>query len=351
MKAYRLLEWKSEPQLVDVPEPDPGPGEVLVKIGGAGACHSDIHLMDEFEAGAVPWNPPFTLGHENAGWVHAVGDGVTDVEPGQPVAVYGPWGCGVCARCRPGMETYCENPEEAPVPGGGGGLGLDGGMAEYMLIPDARHLVPLPDGLEPAQAAPLTDAALTPYHAIKLSLPKLMPKATAVAIGVGGLGHMGVQILRAMTSAQIIAVDLKPEALKLAEEHGADLTLLSGEDTADEIRKATPNGRGADVVFDFVGSDSTLALAAAAARQMGDISIVGIGGGTLPVSFFSVPYEVSIQTTYWGSRPELAEVLSLGARGMIGSEITTYSLDDAPQAYQDLKDGKIEGRAVVVPNQ
>lgn len=351
MKAYRLLEWKSEPQLVDVPQPEPGPGEVVVKIGGAGACHSDIHLMDEFEAGAVPWNPPFTLGHENAGWVHAIGDGVTTVEVGQPVAVYGPWGCGVCDRCRIGMETYCENVEAAPVPGGGGGLGLDGGMAEYMLVPAARHVLPLPDGLEPAQAAPLTDAALTPYHAVKRSLPKLMPESTAVAIGVGGLGHMGVQILRAMTSARIIAVDLRPEALKLAEEHGADLTFVSGENTAEEIRAATPNGRGADVVLDFVGADSTLALGAAVARQMGDLTIVGIGGGTLPVSFFSVPYEVSIQTTYWGSRPELAEVLSMGARGMIGSEISTYSLDNAAQAYQDLKDGKIQGRAVVIPNQ
>jgi len=350
MKAYRLLEWKSEPQLVDVPEPDPGPGQVVVKIGGAGACHSDIHLMDEFEEGAVPWNPPFTLGHENAGWVHAVGDGVTNVEVGQAVAVYGPWGCGVCARCRQGMETYCENLEAAPVPGGGGGLGLDGGMAEFMLVHDSRQVLPLPDGLEPAAAAPLTDAALTPYHAVKRSVPKLIPGSTAVAIGVGGLGHMGVQILKAMSAARIIAVDLRPEALELAEEHGADLTFISGENTAEEVRKATPSGRGADVVLDFVGADATLAMGAAMARQMGDLTIVGIGGGSLPVSFFSVPYEVSIQTTYWGSRPELAEVLDLGARGLIGSEISTYSLDDASQAYQDLKDGKIAGRAVVVPN-
>lgn len=351
MKAYRLLEWKSEPQLVDVPEPDPAPGQVVVKIGGAGACHSDIHLMDEFEEGAVPWNPPFTLGHENAGWVHAVGNGVTNVEVGQAVAVYGPWGCGVCARCRQGMEPYCENLEAAPVPGGGGGLGLDGGMAEFMLVHDSRQVLPLPDGLDPAAAAPLTDAALTPYHAVKRSIAKLMPGSTAVAIGVGGLGHMGVQILKAMTAAHIIAVDLKPEALKLAEEHGADLTFISGENTAEEVRKATPNGRGADVILDFVGADATLAMGAAMARQMGDLTIVGIGGGSLPVSFFSVPYEVSIQTTYWGSRPELAEVLDLGARGLIGSEISTYSLDDVSQAYQDLKDGKITGRAVVVPNQ
>ena len=348
MKALRLLEWKAEPRLVDVDDPTPGPGQVVIKVGGAGACHSDIHLIEDFEAGALPWNPPFTLGHENAGWVHLLGEGVTDLEVGQPVVVYGPWGCGKCARCRLGVETYCENLAEAPVPGGGGGLGLDGGMAEYMVIPHSRLIIPLPDGLEPAEAAPLTDAGLTPYHAIRRSLSKLTPDATAVVIGVGGLGHMGVQILKAMTGSRVIAVDTRDSALKLAESYGADLTLTSGETTAAEIREAT-GGRGADVVLDFVGADSTLVMGAAAARQMGDLSIVGIGGGTLPVSFFSIPYEVSVQTTYWGTRPEMVEVLGLGARRLIESRITKFALDDAAEAYQALRRGEIEGRAVVVP--
>ena len=350
MKALRLMAWKSEPKLMEVEQPDPGPGQVVIKVGGAGACHSDIHLMDEFEEGLIPWSPPFTIGHENAGWVHALGEGVASLEIGQPVAVYGPWGCGRCERCLVGIETYCENPMEAPIPGGGGGLGLDGGMAEYMLIPDARFLVPLPHGLDPAHAAPLTDAGLTPYHAIRRSLPKLTPGTTAVVIGVGGLGHMGVQILSATTAATIIAVDQRESALKLAREHGADIALESNEDTAEQIREAT-GGRGADVVLDFVGADVTLAMGAASARPMGDLSIVGIAGGTLPVSFFSIPYEVSVQTTYWGTRPELVELLGLAARGKIGSRITTYSLEDALDAYAALKAGKVEGRAVVVPFQ
>lgn len=162
MKAVRLLDWKSEPELVEVPEPKPGPGQVVIAVGGAGACHSDLHLMEDFEEGMLPWGPPFTLGHENAGWVHTLGEGVTALEVGQAVAVYGAWGCGNCVRCRAGFETYCENLEMAPVPGGGGGLGLDGGMAEYMLVPDVRQLVPLPEGLDPIHAAPLTDAGLTP---------------------------------------------------------------------------------------------------------------------------------------------------------------------------------------------
>lgn len=348
MKAFRLLDWKTEPELTEVPDPEPGPGQVVIEVGGAGACHSDVHLMHDFEAGVVPWNPPFTLGHENAGWVHRLGEGVSGLEEGQPVAVYGPWGCGKCAMCRIGMETYCENLVEAPVAGGGGGLGLDGGMAEYMLIDDARHLIPLPEGLDPVQAAPLTDAGLTPYHAIRRSLSKLSPRATVVAIGVGGLGQMAVQILRAVTSATIVAVDTRKAALELADQNGADRTFLSDDTTAEKVRELT-SGLGADVVLDFVGVDPTLSMAAEMARQLGDITIVGIGGGTLPVSFFSVPYEVSIQTTYWGSRPELAEVLNLAARKLIMPHVTTFSLDEAGAAYEALMAGEIEGRAVVVP--
>jgi propanol-preferring alcohol dehydrogenase len=335
--------------MVDVPTPSPGAGEVLIKVGGAGACHSDIHLMDEFEAGLLPWGPPFTLGHENAGWVQELGAGVAGLEVGQPVAVYGPWGCGRCARCRVGIDTYCENLAAAPVPGGGGGLGLDGGMAEYMLIRDQRFLVPLPDGLDPVHAAPLTDAGLTPYHAIRRSLPKLTPDATAVVIGVGGLGHMGVQILKAITGSRIVAVDTKEGALKLAEAQGADYTFEPGEKTAEEIRALT-GGRGADVVIDCVGAESTLALGAAIGRSMGDLTIVGIAGGTLPIGFFTVPYELSVQTTYWGTRHELIEVLDLAARGLIQPRVSTFTLDDALDAYRTLKAGEIEGRAVVVPN-
>jgi propanol-preferring alcohol dehydrogenase len=348
MRALRLREWKSEPVLVDVAEPVPGPGQVVVKIGGAGACHSDLHLMHDFERGVLPWGPPFTLGHENAGWVHTYGDGVTGLAVGDPVAVYGAWGCGTCSRCRMGVETYCENVAAAPVAGGGGGLGLDGGMAEYMLVPDVRHILALPEGLDPLYAAPLTDAGLTPYHAIRHSWPKLPPDATALVIGVGGLGHLGLQILKATTAARVIAVDTNKDALNLAEECGADQALPAGDGVAEEIRRLT-NGQGADVVLDFVGADSTLALAAATARVLGDVTIVGIAGGTMAVSFFSVPYEVSIQTTYWGSRPELAEVLDLGARGLVAPKVVPFPLDDAVSAYQQLRDGKLHGRAVIVP--
>lgn len=349
MKALRLMSWQSEPVLVEVPDPSPGPGQVVVRIGGAGACHSDLHLMHDFGPGQLPWGPPFTLGHENAGWVHALGEGVRGLELGQPVAVYGPWGCGSCQRCLLGVETLCEDPKAAPVPSGGGGLGLDGGMAEYLLVHGARHLVPLPDGLEPAAAAALTDAGLTPYHAVRRSWPKLPPGSTAVVIGIGGLGHLAVQIVRATTAARVIAVDTRAAALTLASRLGADLAVHPDDDAAARIMAATA-GHGADVVIDCVGSDATLALGAGCARSLGDLTIVGLGGGTWPVSFFSQAYELSVQTTYWGSRPELVEILDLGARGLVHTQVTPFALADAAEAYRRLAAGEINGRAVVVPS-
>ncbi|MET0459067.1 MAG: NAD(P)-dependent alcohol dehydrogenase [Ilumatobacteraceae bacterium] len=344
MRALQLTEWQHDPELREVAEPDPEPGEVVVRIGAAGVCHSDLHVLYEFPPGVIPADPPFTLGHENAGWVEALGAGVTGLQVGDPVAVYGSWGCGHCIRCRQGLENYCVNPDEAGAPGG---LGRDGGMAPLMLVPSARLVVPLGD-LDPTAAAPLTDAGLTPYHAIRRSLPKLLPGSFAVVIGVGGLGHMAVQLLSALTSATIIAVDQRSTALELAASSGAHRTVVAGDDAAAEIRDAT-GGVGADVVLDVVGSDATMRLAVAVSRPLSDVTVIGIAGGSVPFGFFATPYEVSLQTTYWGSVVELMEVLELARRGVIRAEVTTFSLDDATQAYEALRSGSVRGRAVVVP--
>jgi propanol-preferring alcohol dehydrogenase len=346
MRALRLTSWKHQPELLEVADPEPAPGQVRVRIGAAGACHSDLHLMDDFDEGLLPWGPPFTLGHENAGWVEAIGAGATGLEIGEPVAVYGPWGCGRCHRCVQGLENYCIQQAELPV--AGGGLGADGGMARHMIVPHARYLVPIGD-LAPTDAAPLTDAGLTPYHAIKRSLPLLVPGTTAVVIGAGGLGHMAVQLLDALSPARIIAVDVRPEALSLASAVGASETLLMDDSALAAVRSATANV-GADLVLDFVGNDATLRFGVAAARSMGHLTIVGLGGGTLELGFFSVPYELSIATTYWGSLPELTEVIALAQDGKIRAHVESFSLDDAAHAYELMRAGELQGRAVVVPS-
>lgn len=348
MKALQFHTWKTKAELREVPEPDPGPGQVVIKVAAAGACHSDLHVMNEFEAGVVPWQLPFTLGHETAGYVEALGAGVREgygIEVGAPVAVYGPWGCGRCPNCRSGMENYCWHAAEMGA--AGGGLGRDGGMAERMLVPSPRLLVPLGD-LDPVRAAPLTDAGLTPYRAIKRSLHRLVPGSTAVVIGVGGLGHMAVQLLKALSPARVVAVDRDESKLELARKVGADHTVLAGEDAAAEIRGLT-RGFGCELVVDCVGAQPTVDLAAAVARPLSDIALVGIGGGTLGVGFFSIPYEASVATTYWGSVVELAEVVSLAERGLLDVHIERFSLDEALHAYEQLERGEVDGRAVVVP--
>jgi propanol-preferring alcohol dehydrogenase len=346
MKALQLTQWQHGAELREVSQPDPRPGEVLVRIAAAGACHSDLHLMHDFPEGAIPYELPFTLGHENAGWVEALGDGVRGIEVGEAVAVYGPWGCGRCHACLTGAENYCER--QAALGSPGGGLGADGGMAPFMLVPNSRWLVPL-EGLDPVLAAPLTDAGLTPYHAIKRSLSVLIPGTSALVIGAGGLGHMAIQILRALTPATIVVVDERPEALDAARRVGAHEVVTAGDGAVAGINEAT-KGRGIDVSIDLVGVDATLALASAVTRARGHITLVGIGMGTLPVTFFSPAYEVSVASTYWGTLPELVEVLALARSGQITPEVHRYPLDRAADAYEELRAGRVEGRAVIVPN-
>ncbi|HSI80986.1 MAG TPA: NAD(P)-dependent alcohol dehydrogenase [Solirubrobacterales bacterium] len=344
MKAYRLAAWQQPPELVEVDVPEPGPGQVLLKVAGAGACHSDLHLM-EWPEGQLPWDPPFTLGHENAGWVEAVGAGVDGIEPGETVIVHGPWGCGRCRACRLSEENYCERQGE--IGAFGGGLGLDGGMAEYMLVPSPRLLVPLGD-LDPRDAAPLTDAALTPYHAIKRSLPLLVPGSTAVVIGIGGLGHLALQILRATSPARIVAVDAAEDKLELARSSGAD-EALQPDGAADAIRRLT-GGRGAELVVDMVGADATLALGAEVTRFGSDLTLVGLAGGTLDYSAFAVPWECKLTTTYWGSGVELIEVLELARAGAIVVHLERHGLDEVDSVYERLRAGEIAGRAVICPH-
>ena len=343
MQAVRFVGVGRPAQIEDVRKSSPGPGQVLIKIGGAGVCHSDLHVMEE----DLGFKPPFTLGHENAGWVSAVGEGVTGFKEGDAVAVYGPWGCGRCHACQLSMENYCEN--WARLSGFGGGLGLDGGMAEYMLVPFARLLVPLGD-LSPAKAAPLSDAALTPYHAIRRALPHLNAGSTVVVIGVGGLGHMAIQLLRVLAPVRIVAADVDDTKLQQAKALGANdiVNNRNATEAAERIQQIS-GPRGAGLVLDCIGVQPTVDLGARLLGRNSVWTIVGLGGGRHDFRHGSTPYGTTLSIPYWGSRVELMEVIAMARDGRIHAETTEFPLTEAVEVYAKLKAGGIAGRAVLIP--
>ncbi|MCW3818701.1 NAD(P)-dependent alcohol dehydrogenase [Micromonospora sp. DR5-3] len=344
MRAVQLISPGVLEQ-VEVPTPTAGPGEVLLRVGAVGACHSDLHILDA-PPGMFP--TPMTLGHEIAGTVDQVGSGVAGWSPGDRTAVYGIIGCGRCRACLRGLEDQCR-----VVPVGGIGLSRDGGLAEYVVVPASR-LLHIGD-MDLTQAAPLTDAGLTPYHAVELARPKLRPGTSCVVIGIGGLGHMALQILAATTAVRIIAVDTSLAALDLATRLGAHEVVQAGPDSVDRIRAlvgAPPDG--ADVVLDFVGADPTLSTARQVVATGGQLLLVGLAGGTLPVRPVAdeppaVPLETGVMVPFWGTRAELQEVIALARQGQLHADVQTFPLDRAPEAYEQLRRGEIHGLAVIVP--
>lgn len=327
--------------LAEVPEPDPGPGQVLVEVAGAGLCHSDVVIAGapDFYGGGG-----FTLGHETGGRIAGWGPGVTGLEVGQPVVAHAEWGCGRCSTCRRGDERLC--PEVAPVMGAG--LGADGGMARYLLVPAARYLVPLGD-LDPVDAGPLDDAALTPYHAIRTAHAEVgVGGAVAVVIGAGGVGHMAIQILKAITPATVVVVELDEARRRFALDMGADLALHPDDDVGGQVRGLRPEG--ASAVFDLVGNDATLALAASMASQRGRVILVGTALGSFSFNLLSLPWECRLHTTYAGEPRELEQVVALAEAGRITVHATHVPLTDAPESIAALDRGDHGvGRTIAVP--
>ena len=343
MKAVQFIEVGKPAQIVDIPQPKPGPGEVLIKVAGAGVCHSDLHVLHD----GIGIPGPFTLGHENAGWIAELGPGVRGWEIGEPVAVYGPWGCGICPECTTSNESYCENvrlPDKL-----GGGLGYNGGMAEYMIVPSPRLLIRL-GKLDPREAAPLSDAALTPYHAIKRALHLLTPGTTTLVLGVGGLGHMAVQLLSAVSATRIIAGDVDEAKLAHARELGADAVVNTRDaEAALKTIQEFAGKRGCILVLDCVGVQPTVNLASKAVGMNSQLTVVGLGGGKIDWSAYALPFGCSLTTPYWGSRKELMEVIALAQDGRIKAENAYFKLDEANEVYEKLEKGQIKGRAVLVP--
>ena len=334
-------------EVLEKPVPEIGSDEVLLRVGGAGVCHSDLAIIalgDE--------NPLIggTLGHEVAGTIAELGSEVAGWSVGDHAIVSLILSCGQCRECLAGRDNQCEvvYPRGALAPLSPG-IGSPGGMADYIAV-KARHLDPLGE-LDPVSAAPLADAALTPMHAINTVRDRLTGDATVVTIGLGGLGHLALQILAATTGARVIALDTDPEKLAFAAAHGADLVLQSDGGAADRILRET-GGKGADVVFDFVGVQPTVELAVAVVRGGGAIRFVGLGGGSFPYAAGTatpLPWGVSIERAYGGTRADMRQVIALAEAEKIAVEIVRYDLADAVQAFDDLHHGRVAGRAVLVP--
>ncbi|WP_285623063.1 NAD(P)-dependent alcohol dehydrogenase [Kineosporia sp. NBRC 101677] len=341
MKAVQLGQYETQPVLTEVPDPVlSSPLDVIVKVGGAGVCRTDLHIIEgqwEQKSGVAL---PYTIGHENAGWVAEIGSAVTNVAVGDPVILHPLVTCGLCRACRDGDDVHCVN---SKFPG----IDTDGGYAEYLLS-NARSVVKLDQALQPADVAALADAGLTAYHAVAKAARVLRPGDTAVVIGAGGLGHIGVQVFRALSAARLIVVDRSADALKLAADLGAEHTIVADGTQVQQVLDLT-EGNGAEAVIDFVGEGGALEDGVAMLRRAGNYYVIGYGGTLSVPTIDIISTEVNFVGNLVGSYSDLAELMVLAARGKVTLHTATYSLSDFAQALTDLDRGNVRGRAILIP--
>jgi NAD+-dependent secondary alcohol dehydrogenase Adh1 len=341
MKAVRLHGYHQQPVVEDVPEPVvKGPLDVIVKIGGAGVCRTDLHIIEGQWDAAMHPTLPYTIGHENAGWVHEIGSAVTNVQVGDTVILHPTPTCGLCQACRAGNDMHCSN---STFPG----LDSDGGMAEYLLT-SARACVKLDPSTKPEDVAALADAGITAYHAVRKAIPLLPPGTTCVVIGAGGLGHIGVQCLAALTATRIIVVDRNPEALKLAEQLGADQTVVADGNQVQAVLDLT-GGAGANVVLDFVAEQGAEQDGFAMTAAGGSYFVIGYGGQVQIPTLDIISTERNIVGNIVGTFNELTELMALAQAGKVTLHTRTYPLAAAAEAVADLDAGRVRGRAILVP--
>lgn len=341
MKAVRVHGYGAAPSVDDVPEPAvSGPFDVLVEIGAAGLCRTDLHVIEGQWADKMGVALPYIIGHENAGWVREVGSAVTNVAPGDAVILHPLVTCGLCRPCRSGDDVHCQN-SEFP------GMSRDGGMAQYLRT-NARAVVKLEQGLQPADVAALADAGLTAYHAVRKAVPMLHPGTYVTVIGVGGLGHIGIQCLTAMTPAQIIAVDLSDAALSLAKHLGADHTVRAEGDPVAAVTEIT-GGQGPHVVLDFVAEKGAQQQGLAMVREAGSYFTIGYGGAINIPTIDIISREINVIGNLVGTYNDLDELMTLTAHGKVALHTTTYPLDAVNDAIDDLEAGRLQGRGILVP--
>ena len=342
MRAVRLHAYHKPPTVDEVDEPKvAGPLDVVVKVGGAGVCRTDLHIiLGQWDAAMSP-TLPYTIGHENAGWVHEIGSAVTNVAVGDTVILHPTPTCGLCRACRAGQDMHCSN---SSFPGLDGSAG---GMAEYLLS-SARACVKLDPSTEPKDVAALADAGITAYHAVRKVIPLLWPGTTCVVIGAGGLGHIGIQCLAALTATNIVVVDRNADALALAQDLGAHHTALADGTQVDQVLDLT-GGEGADIVLDFVAEEGAENDGFAMTRAGGSYSVIGYGGSLTIPTLDIISTERNILGNIVGTYNELAELMVLAQTGRVTLHTKIYPLDAAQDALADLDAGKVRGRAILVP--
>ena len=342
MKAARLHAYHEALKLDEVDEPKvTGPLDVIVKIGAAGLCRTDLHIQEGQWAEKSEVKLPYTPGHENAGWIHEVGAGVTNVEVGDTVIVHPFITCGLCRACRRGDDMHCEN-------GSFPGINRDGGFAEYLLT-SARSVVKLDPSLKPAEIAALADAGLTAIHAVKKAIPVLGAGTKCVVIGAGGLGHIGIQCLKAYTPTEIIVVDPNEKALELARELGADQTVkVEGSSHVDTVKELT-DGNGAEAIIDFVGEKGAIEDGVAMIQDGGFYYVIGYGENINIPTIDVISREISFIGNLVGTYIDLQDLMTLTAQGKVTLHTSTYPLDAINDAMADLDNGRLQGRGILVP--
>jgi NAD+-dependent secondary alcohol dehydrogenase Adh1 len=341
MKAARLHRYHEELHVEEIDEPRiTGPHDVIVRIGGAGLCRTDLHIQEGQWAEKSGVELPYTPGHENAGWVHEVGSAVTNVEPGDTVILHPLVTCGLCRACRAGDDVHCIN-NAFP------GISVDGGFADFLKT-TARSVVKLQPTLHPKDIAALADAGLTAYHAVRKAVPLLYPGTRVVVIGAGGLGHIGIQCLRALTPAEIVVVDPSERALALAGELGADHTVQADGKQVDTVLEMT-DGAGAEVIIDFVGEKGAIEDGVAMLRQAGSYFVIGYGENINVPTIDIISREINFIGNLVGSYNDLDELMTLTAQGKVQLHTSAYPLEAVNDAMADLDNGRLRGRGILIP--
>lgn len=342
MKAVRLHRYDERPVIEEVAEPViRGPYDILVEIGGAGLCRTDLHVVEGQWADRSGVTLPYTLGHENAGWVREVGSAVEHLRPGDTVILHPLVTCGCCRACRAGDDMHCEA-------GAFPGIDTDGGMAQ-LLRTSARSAVKLDPGTAPADVAALADAGLTAYHAVRKAVPLLYPGTTCVVMGAGGLGHIGIQCLRVLSATRIVVLDPNEEALAPTRDWGADETVLVDGGHVDRLLELT-DGKGAEVVLDFVGEKGAERDSWAMTRRAGSHFVIGYGGTVEVPAIDVISTERNVIGNLVGTYNELAELMALAQRGRVTLRTCAYPLAAAGEAMDDLDAGRLRGRGILIPS-